>query len=208
MLRLTLFGFALLATLTAAGDARALSLELGCVTGNSSANCAAGEAQLALDVTLSGSSATFEFTNLGPVASRITDVYFHDALGLFDPSTASLAYVGNVLFTPGAHPSNWGALGFSTDYSWGSQSHDGVDPGESLIITMMLASGGTLTEQDLLRAIFPDGTFNIGIKVGGFPNGGSEGFAPIPEPRAAILFGAGLLVVALAASRRRRLALG
>jgi hypothetical protein len=203
MLRSSLLALTLLLPLAASDSAHALSLELGCVTGNSATDCATGEAQLLVDVTISSGSAAFEFSNSGPIGSRITDIYFHDANGLFDPSSAVLTSVGNVAFSSGARPPAWGALGFTTDYAWGSQSHGGIDPGESLTIEMKLASG-SLTEADLLRAIFRDGTFNLGLKVGAFPGGGSEGFRPIPEPRPAALFGAGLLVVSLAIGRQRR----
>lgn len=203
MLRSLLLALTLLVVLTAAESAHALSLDLGCVTGNNATDCATGEAQLLVDVTISSGAATFEFSNSGPIGSRITDIYFHDANGLFDPSSAVLTSVGNVAFSSGARPRAWGALGFSTDYSWGSQSHAGIDPGESLTIEMKLASGLQLTERDLVQAIFGDGTFDLGLKVGAFPSGGSEGFRPIPEPPSAAVFGVGLLVVSLAIARRR-----
>jgi hypothetical protein len=204
-LQRSLLALALGIALAAAGQARAVSFEVGCITGNNATDCAIGEAQLGIDVTIAGTVASFEFTNIGSDPVRVTDVYFSDPTSFFDPATAVLGAVGNVAFTSPAAPTNWGALGFAVDYSWGATGVRGIDRGESLTITMQLASGVSLTEADLVTAIFQTGDFNIGIKAGAFASSGSEGFRPVPEPRATLLFAAGLLLIATALRSRAEL---
>jgi hypothetical protein len=56
--------------------ANAVPFSFDCITNNSATNCATGENQLHLEVTDEGGFAKFLFTNSGPLASSITDVYF------------------------------------------------------------------------------------------------------------------------------------
>jgi hypothetical protein len=194
-LKQALFALVVGVAVAVAGQVEALTFEVGCVTGNDASDCAIGEAQFAIDVTISGTVASFEFTNTGPDRARITDIYFSDPTSFFDPSTAVLSATGNVVFSRPATPTSWGALGFRVDYSWGSRGIRGIDTGESLTIAMQMSPGVSLSEDDIARARFQTGTFDIGLKAGAFASGGSEGFKPIPEARAGLLFAAGLLLV-------------
>jgi hypothetical protein len=139
-----------LAALFAAGvstQASAETLSFYCITPNASAECLIGASQLRVEATDNGDGrARFVFTNTGPAASSITDVYFDDGtlLGISQVINGG----PGVDFSQGASPGNLpggNALspafettaGFSADSNPPVQPN-GVNPGESLTILFFL----------------------------------------------------------------------
>lgn len=194
------------ALLLSATPSAAATLGFGCISNNSPANCTIAEAQLAVDVTdAGGGQVLFTFTNLGPAASSITDVYFDDG------SLLAIALVNNVPgvdFSQLASPSNLPAgnmasppfettAGFSADSNPPTQPN-GVNPGETLSIHFTLQ--GIQTYSDVLAEL-SDGRLRIGIHVQGFADGGSESLVNVPEPASIALLG----LAALAFVRRTRI---
>lgn len=195
-----IFGCCVLAAAAFSAQASAASLSFDCITYNSAANCAIGEAQLSVDVSAVGASQVlFKFMNAGTAASSITDIYFDDGTLL---GIASISQPGGVSFSQYASPpdlpgGNNISPPFQTTAGFLADSNppvqpNGVNPGEWLGITFNLRSGGTyadvLSEQG-------DGTLRVGIHVQGYAGGGSESFVntPVPLPAAVWLMGSGLL---------------
>lgn len=160
-----------------------------CVSNNSAVDCAAGVDQLAVEVVDLGSGQVrFDFTNSGPNASSITDVYFDDGTLL---GIASIVNGTGVNFSQGATPGdlpsgNNATPPFQTTAGFSADSDEppplnGVNPGEQLGIIFNLINGQDYA--DTLAAL-ADGSLRIGIHVQGFDGGGSESFVntPVPEP--------------------------
>jgi hypothetical protein len=191
-------------------SASAVSLGFGCISNNLAGDCAIGEAQLSVDVSdAGGSQVLFYFTNSGPSASSIADVYFDDGslLGIASIDNSS----SGVSFSQNATPSNLPAAnnasppfvttaGFSADSNPPVQPN-GVNPGEYLGIVFDLQSGQTFA--DVISEL-TTGALRVGIHVQGFGTGGSESFVnnPVPVPAAVWLFGSGLLGLVGVARRR------
>lgn len=190
-------GFGFFAAL--ASPAAALTLGFGCISGNNLIDCGIGEAQLEVEVTAVGlTQVSFEFTNSGPAASSITDVYFDDGTLL---GIASVTNGAGVDFSQGASPGNLPAgnnadpdfeatAGFTADSNPPTQP-SGVNPGETLTIVFDLQGGGDF--QDILDEL-ASGALRIGIHVQGYSGGGSESFVNVPEPSVLLLLGTVLLV--------------
>jgi hypothetical protein len=180
------------------------------ITNNNAGDAAIGEAQLFVELFDVGSDQiNFTFTNSGPEASSIADVYFDDGslLGIasIDNSDPGVQFSQNATPSelPGANtviPIFETTTGFSADSDTPVQSN-GVNPGESLGITFDLQAGATFADviDDLAS-----GELRIGIHVQGFASGGSESFinngivdgdGVIPAPGALLLcsIGAGCL---------------
>jgi hypothetical protein len=212
MIRALVLG-GLAAAVLAATPARAVVLGFDCISNNLAGDCAIGEAQLSVNVTdAGGGTVLFSFSNSGPNASSITDVYFDDG------SLLALAVVindlvapGNVDFSQGASPGNLPAAnnadpdfestaGFNADSNPPTQPN-GVNPGETLGILFTL-QGGQIYDDVL--AELADGRLRIGIHVQGFASTGSESLVnvPVPEPTTLALLALGAASLVAARSRR------
>jgi MYXO-CTERM domain-containing protein len=192
----------------AAASANAGVYTFDCITNNNAADCAAGEAQLAMDV-IAGpgpDQVSFVFTNFGPDALSITDVYFDDGTLL---GIATITNGAGVDFSQGASPGNLpggntitpafiSTMGFNADSNPPTQPN-GVNPGEMLTITFDLIAGFSFSDTiDALNT--PGDVLRVGLHVQGFDGGGSESFVNVPAPGALALVG----LAGLIAGRRRR----
>ena len=140
-----------------------------------------GGAQLFVELTDLGSQVEFLFTNIGPEASSITDVYIEHSTLLGIASITNT--LGIVEFTQFASPQDLpGGRNVSpsfvstTDFSVESVPPTqwlGVNPGESLGIICDLQDNGVF--DDILNEI-DSGILRIGIHVQGYSNGGGESF--------------------------------
>ena len=169
------------------------------ITHNLAADAAIGEAQLFMEVapTVDPGKVQFHFTNTGPEAASITDVYFEDGslLGI----AQIIGSAGVSFSSPATPPDLPGGASvtppfvateeFSTDSDSPVQPN-GVNPGDVLWIVFTLQSGRTYADvlSDLTSA-----DLRIGIHVQGFASGGSESFINDPSPNAIPSPGAVLL---------------
>jgi hypothetical protein len=181
----------------ASSPTRGLTLGFGCVTSNLAVQCAAGEAQLTVDVSdPGGGQVLFTFSNAGPAPASITDVYFDDGSLLAIASIVDAPPL--VVFSPVASPGNLPGGNDVTPPFVSTLSADsdppvsasGVGPGESLGILLDLQGGQDFAD---VLAELADGTLRVGIHVQAFATGGSESFVNVPEPHALGLSGLGLL---------------
>lgn len=151
------------------------------ITNNNSGDAAIGEAQLFVELFDLTNQVEFQFTNTGPEASSICDVYFDNG------SLLGIAYIDNsstgVSFSQLASPPDLPGgnnvsppfnvtSGFSADSDPPAQPN-GVNPNEYLGIIFDLQPGGVF--QDVLDEL-ETGELRIGIHVQGFNSGGSESF--------------------------------
>ena len=161
------------------------------ITNNDATNAVIGEAQLSVELNDLGSNQVeFTFTNAGPEASAITDVYFEDGglLGMvsIDDSLSGVEFsqYANPPELPSANNASPPLLtqaGFSADSDAPIQAN-GANPGEWVGITFDIAGGQTFS--DILEDL-ASSDLRIGIHVQGFSNGGSESFingGPIDGP--------------------------
>jgi hypothetical protein len=157
---------------------------------------------LTVDVYNGGPTVSFEFHNnsispLGDLA--ITDIYFDDGTLL---AISGVTNGPGVAFTQLANPEELpGAANLvppfeTTDHFSADAdpppSHNGVEPGEWVIIHFNLQQDGTL--QNVLDELY-NGTLRIGIHIQGFPGGSSESAVNVPEPATICLFGLGVLTL-------------
>lgn len=219
-------GLAIAGAAFTVAPAQALQLTFDNITGNNATNALAGESQLFLDVTdatggenLSANQVLFKFSNAGPAASSITQIYFEDMLNsLSGIATNGIAGSGSgVSFSvatgnlnlPGGNDPN---VNFTEEYGVKANNPvqpSGVNPGEWVSVLFNLNPGQTL--QNVFNGL-SGGDMRVGFHVQGFANGGSEAFvnlqpkvkppAKVPEPTT--LVGLGLVGGLLAGSRRRR----
>ncbi len=191
------------------------------ITNNDAGNAAIGEAQLFVELFDPGpGQINFTFSNIGPAASSITDVYFDDGvlLGIATiintPGLVEFSQLASPPDLPGGNlvvPPFATTLGFSADSDPPVQPL-GVNPGEFLAIIFNLQSGAVFA--DVVNNL-ASGALRIGIHVQGFANGGSESFVnngivdgdgngdgKIPAPGALVLVGIGMGCVGWL--RRRR----
>ena len=210
MKKISLIGTALLFLLVWTPGASAVPYAFTNITNNNASDAEIGEAQLILDVTANGSQILFAFSNTGPAASSITDIYFDDDVPLI--SFPQFITSPGVVFTVGAAPPNLPGgndplYHFSSNYDYDSSSPiqpNGVNPGESLGI---LFNYNNPNNFNAILAALDDGTMRVGLHVQGFATGGSESFInTVPEPATLLLLGCGL--VGLAGFGRRRFGKG
>ena len=192
-------------------DAAADVFDFSCISNNSATNCGVVESQLLVTITQNGSMVDFVFENTGPAASSITDIYFDDPPPLLGGMPVIVGSSSGVNFSAGCSPGSLpggNTYGFTTAYCADSNSPtqpNGVNPTESLRLSYTLQSGYTFL--DVMNAI-ADNSFQVGIRVQGFANGGSEAAimntASVPEPSTIMLFGIG--AAATLVRRRRKVA--
>lgn len=179
------------------------------ITHNSSDDAAAGETQLFLDIAeRSGHEVLFTFSNSGPKASSITDIYFDDDIPLL--LFSAFMQSPGVDFSVGVVPPDLPGgkdFHFTSNYGYGSDEPvepNGVNPGETLGILFTMTDGYVFG--DVVSAL-DAGSMTIGIHVQGFEDGGSESFvavpSPVPEPGTVVLFATGIIGLAVYGKRRR-----
>jgi hypothetical protein len=181
----------------------ALTYSFGCITFNSDGNCTTGSTQLDLTVS-DGSNGTvnFLFTNTGPQASSITDLYFDWKAPQLALTQGALTQSAGVSFGWGATPVNLPAgntIAFSSDLGLDSNvptQPSGINPGEWLNI----AFAGSFSQ---LSAGLHSNELLVGLHVQGFSNGGSESFVSVPEPSVYALLLVGLPLLGFAIRRRK-----
>jgi hypothetical protein len=213
-------GIGLLAVFLVATPSFAISYGFQSVTNNLAGDASVAEAQLVLDVTDNGDGRVrFTFSNLGPAASSITDIYFDDDAPVFLTNSLDiLSQSSGVDFGVGATPGNLpsgNTIGFQTSAGLATDSNapaqpNGVNPGQQLVLALALL--GSSDFADVIAAIDAN-LLRVGIHVQGFDSGGSESLVsnprppsnPVPEPSAALVFGAGSLVLVARNRRARRL---
>jgi len=181
----------------------ALTYSFNCITFNSGGNCGTGSTQLDLTVSDGGSGkVNFLFTNTGPQASSITDLYFDWKAPALALTEGALTQSAGVSFGWGATPANLPAgntIAFSADLGLDSNvptQPSGINPGEWLNI----AFAGSF---DQLVAGLHSSELLVGLHVQGFSNGGSESFVSAAEPPMCALLFSGLLFLGFALRRAR-----
>lgn len=191
------------------------------ITNNNTGDAAIGEAQLSVELFDLGNSAQFVFSNSGPLSCSITDVYFDDGSNSIFATMIDFSDIDNsdpgVAFSPIATPGNLpgGSAApwyFSTTAGLSADSDapiplNGVNPGETVGLTLTFANGANFT--DLLNEM-ASGDLRIGLHVQGFASGGSEAFinngggiAVVPVPGALLLSGIGTLIVGVLRRRQK-----
>jgi hypothetical protein len=193
---------ALLSTAAFAAQA-AISYSFGCITFNSGGNCSAGSTQLNLTLSDGGNGiANFLFSNTGPQASSITDIYFDWKAPELALTEGAFTQSTGVSFGWGATPVNLpggNTIAFSSDLGLDSNvptQPSGINPGEWLNI----AFAGSFAE---LAEGLHSNTLQVGLHVQGFSNGGSESFVSVPEPAVYALLLVGVPLFGFAIRRRK-----
>lgn len=196
------FVFSIAAIFFFAPTSQAATILFSQITSNGTEN---PSAQLSAEVSDSSGQVLFEFINAnisGALASRISEVYWDDDLGLLSngpvvdaSSTSAGVNLSMIPATPNDLPSG-GSAGFMADYSAGRASGmggaaNGVDPGEQAGFLF----DGTLS--DVLDAL-DSGDLRLGMHVTGIGAGGkSESLVSgtVPEPTSLLLVSLGVVLI-------------
>ena len=209
---LTLVSLALVFLVVLSTEAGAKTFEFKNVSANNTADAAAGEAQLTVDVTAVGSNKVmFTFINSDTISDPqqmfIRNVYFYDGM-LSDPVITGPTTENEVAFTDPSKPEalpgfEEGLLTafFAADRDTHPAGSDwGVNVGEYLSITFTYDP----LEYSYAALLSDIGSEDVilGIKVQGFEGGGSESFVT-PIPPSVILSILGLGVVGLGLKLRK-----
>lgn len=140
----------------------------------------------------------FTFHNASLIDSSIARIYFEDDLFL---GIASITNGTGTDFSQPATPSNLPSAGLleppfvtANEFSIGSDApppHNGANPGEWVMITFTLISGGTF--QGVIDELETE-TLRIGAHIIALPDCSSES-AVVPEPTTIALLGLGVLAL-------------
>lgn len=192
------------------------------ITNSNPGDAAIGEAQFMVEVKDAGAgSVEFLFTNAGPDAASMVQLYWGDMGGVLSsldswstttPEKSTPNYGVNYSDMSSASPGHLpgpNALSFNADFSIQpnnkkGKSKNGVGAGEDVSIFFTTSN----SYQDIVDAM-SDGSLVIGIHAQAYDSGGSESFktggrpgiTPIPSPTAAF---AGLAILGAVGLRRRR----
>lgn len=201
----------------------ATSLSFSCLTNNVAGACQSIASQLFLNVSEQPSQMVqFEFKNLGPTASSITDIFWDlGTTELFSAIVTVNSGTGTNYASskPGSLPAG-NTINFTADFmvepaSKGGKSSNGINPGEWLQVNFALNK--TKTYLDVQNALMAGGTsgLRIGMHVQSIaPAGNSESLVNMvlqppppmlntPEPATMAMIGGGL--AALFWARRKQI---
>lgn len=225
---LALSPLVLIAMALTASPAQAFRLGLSNISNNNLLNKTTGESQLFIDVTdalggenASATSVLFKFSNVGPQASSITQIYIDNSTSLksMGAITDSDGAGNGVSFSKATGNLNLPSgqnVNFAEDFGLKANtpvSQRGVNPNEWVSVMFNLNAGKTLQSviMDLQK-----GDLRLGMHVQAFENGGSEAFVsqpfkvsstpPPPKkvPEASSAIGVILLAGRLALKKQRR----
>jgi hypothetical protein len=190
-------------------EVRAKIFEFKNVSANNTADAAAGEAQLTVDVTAVGTDQVkFTFYNNIPdigdeEAMFINEIYFYDGKLSYDSvinSSGTNYVVDEGPYNSGdglAAYKNWTplALFLQTEASSPGTGGDGIDPGDWLSVIFDIKDPINDDFDEIIGDMINDDLV-VGIHVQGFDGGGSQSFVT-PLPSAVLLGLLGLGVVGL-----------
>jgi len=159
--------------------------------------------QLFMDVNdIAAGFASVLFTNNGPVASTISEIYFGSYLALDLLITAVTSCDSNVDFTienvkptdpPGSTMGNWWSITIASAEPLPPPAVNGIDPFECLMMDLSYNSSLSISEllssgqlQVALHVISIDGISNTGSYSDSFVN---DSTSVVPEPASMVLIG-------------------
>lgn len=209
--------FTLLACgMMASGASAAATVGFTSITNNDLYDAAIGEAQFTIEVKDAGpGSVEFLFTNVGPDASSMVQIYWGDVTNVLGSLDSWSSTTGGVDFTDlsAARPGNLpgpSAQSFIDDFSVqpdgkNRKTRNGVGAGED--VSFFFSTNKSYG--DVIDALV-SGDLKVGVHAKGFSSGGSESYTTsggalaltgAPTPTAAL---AGLAMLGVVGIRRRR----